>query len=158
MSSDHDHDQPTDDDVPVRAGHPRLVVASGGSAPVGSPEAAGIQPTFTLDADLVTLGSADTQDIQLAGLAPEHGEIRREADEDEWVYRDVHPSTASRVDGVVTDGIGLHHGDRLDLGPVMLVFQRDEAVDHGRPAGGREGGDFAGGRSGAGGGEATEPG
>jgi hypothetical protein len=147
-SDDGNENSATHDDVPVRGGHPRLVIATGGHAPVGSPDAAGIQRAFTLDGDVVTIGSADTQDVQFAGLEPEHGVIRREADEDEWVYSDVHPSAASRVNGVLTDAAGLHHGDRLELGAVTLVFQRDEAADHGRPEGGREGGDFAGGHSG----------
>jgi hypothetical protein len=159
MSSDNrNQNSATDDEVPVRGGHPRLVIAAGGHASVGSPESVGIQRAFTLDGDVVTIGSADTQDVQLAGLEREHGVIRREADADEWIYSDVHPSTASRVDGVLTDSAGLHHGDRLELGAVTLVFQRDEEADHGRPEGGREGGDFAGGASGGGGGDASEPG
>jgi hypothetical protein len=158
MSNDDGNEKDaTDDEVPALGGHPRLVIATGGHAPIGSPEAAGIQRAFTLDGDAVTIGSADTQDVQLTGLEPEHGVIRREADADEWVYSDVHPSTASRVDGALTDGAGLHHGDRLELGAVTLVFQRDEEADHGRPDGGREGGDFAGGSSGPAG-DATEQG
>jgi hypothetical protein len=156
-NDDGNENSATDDEVPVRGGHPRLVIATGGHAPIGSPEAAGIQRAFTLDGDVVTIGSADTQDVQLAGLEPEHGVIRRGADADEWVYSDVHPSTASRVDGALTDAAGLHHGDRLELGAVTLVFQRDEEADHGRPDGGREGGDFAGGSSGPSG-YATEQG
>jgi hypothetical protein len=66
--------------VPVRAGHPRLVVATGGRAAAGSPEAAGIQQAFTLDGDVVTIGSADNQDVRLPGLDPEHAVIRRTAD------------------------------------------------------------------------------
>jgi hypothetical protein len=159
MSSDDEKkNSATNDEVPVRGGHPRLVIATGGHAPIGSPEAAGVQQAFTLDGDIVTIGSADTQDIRLAGLLPEQGVIRREANADEWVYSDVHPSTASRADGVLADSAGLHHGDRLELGAVTLVFQRDEEADHGRPDGGREGGDFAGGASGGGGGDASEQG
>jgi hypothetical protein len=146
------------DDVPVRAGHPRLVVAAGGHAAAGSREAAGVQQEFALVGDLVTIGSADTQDVRVPGLEPEHGVIRRERDLDEWVYSDVHVSATNRVDGALTDRAGLHHGDRLELGGVTLVFQRDEAADHGRPGGGRQGGEFAGGGSAGGGGEATEPG
>jgi hypothetical protein len=157
-SNDGNETNATDDDVPARAGHPRLVIATGGHAVVGSPEAAGIQQAFALTQDLVSIGSADTQDVQLTGLEPEHGVIRREADKDEWVYSDVHASTASRVGGVLTDGAGLHHGDRLELGAVTLIFQRDEEADHGRPDGGRQGGEFAGGASGGGGGEASERG
>jgi hypothetical protein len=156
-SNDRSEANVTDEDVPVRAGRPRLVIATGGHAPVGSPEAAGIQRAFTLDADQVSIGSADTQDIRLADLEPEHGVIRREVEGDEWVYSDVHPSTASCVDGVITDAARLHHGDRLELGAVTLIFQRDEEADHGRPDAGREGGDFAGGHSGPAG-DASEQG
>jgi hypothetical protein len=157
MPNDNSGNNAADDQVPVRGGHPRLVIATGGHAPAGSPEAAGIQRAFTLDGDVVTIGSGDTQDVQLDGLEPEHGVIRREPDADEWVYSDIHPSTGSQVDGVLTDGAGLHHGDRLELGAVTLVFQRDEDADHGRPDGGREGGDFAGGSAGPSG-DATEQG
>jgi hypothetical protein len=158
MANDDSHENNANvDGPPVRGGHPRLVIATGGHAPIGSPEAAGIQRAFTLDGDVVTIGSADTQDVQLDGLEPEHGVMRRGTDADEWVYSDVRPSTGSRVDGVLSEGTGLHHGDRLELGAVTLVFQRDEDADHGRPDGGREGGDFAGGRSGPGG-ETTEQG
>jgi hypothetical protein len=146
------------DDAPVRAGHPRLVVAAGGHAAAGSPEAAGVQREFALAGDLVTIGSAETQDVRLPGLEPEHGVIRREADADEWVYSDLQVSAASRVDGVPADAVGLHHGDRLELGGVTLVFQRDEAADHGRPDGGRQGGEFAGSGPTGVGGEATEQG
>jgi Inner membrane component of T3SS, cytoplasmic domain len=148
----------TADDVQARAGHPRLVVATEGHVLAGTPEAAGIQQSFALRTDRVTIGSADTQDIRLAGLEPEHGVIQRDGGADEWVYSDVRAETASRVDGVIVEASGLHHGDRLELGDVTLVFQRDETADHGRPDSGRQGGDFAGGGSAGGGGEATEQG
>jgi hypothetical protein len=147
----------TQDGTSVRAGNPRLVVATAGHAAVGSPEAAGIQQWFALVGDIVTIGSAETQDVRFPGLEPEHGVIRRDPAADEWVYDDVHPAVGSRVDGVLAQGAGLHHGDRIELGGVTLVFQRDEAADHGRPDGGREGGDFAGGGTGPAG-DATEQG
>lgn len=67
-------------DVPGRSGHPRLVVASGGHAAVGSPKAADIQQVFTLDADEwvysdVPPSSASQVDgvlVQAAGL--HHGD------------------------------------------------------------------------------------
>jgi hypothetical protein len=151
--SDVSANEPSDssaasESAPVRAGRPRLVIATDGHAPIGSPEAAGIQQGFALVDDVVTIGSAETQDVRLPGLEPEHGVIRRDAAADEWVYSDVRASTGSRVDGVLVESAGLHHGDRIELGAVTLVFQRAEAADHGRPDGGREGGDFAGGGSG----------
>jgi hypothetical protein len=156
MSATKPEMNPAENDVPMRAGHPRLVLATGGHAALGSPEAAGIQQEFTLDKDVLTVGSAETQDVRLAGLEPEHGVIRRDEAADEWVYSDVNASAVSQVDGIRAKEAGLHHGDRLELGAVTLVFQRDEAADHGRPDGGRQGGDFAGGGAAGGGGEASE--
>jgi hypothetical protein len=125
------------------AGHPRLVVATDGHAEAGSSEAAGVQREFVLDRDLITIGSADDQDVQVPGLEPAHGEIRRDAAENDYVYTHVGDRGFSRVDGSRVRSSSLHHGDRLELGAVTLVFQRDEFADHGRLAqGGREGGQF----------------
>lgn len=57
--------------IPAGAGRPRLVVASNGRANAGSPEAQNRQREFVLDEELITIGSARTQSIQLAGLDPE---------------------------------------------------------------------------------------
>jgi hypothetical protein len=125
------------------AGHPRLVVATDGHAMAGSAEASGVQREFVLDKDVTTIGSADGQDVQVAGIEPQHGEIRRDAAENDYVYRQVSERGVSRVDGSGIRTSSLHHGDRLELGPVTLVFQRDEFADHGRLSnGGREGGQF----------------
>jgi hypothetical protein len=125
------------------AGHPRLVVASDGHAVAGSSEAAGVQREFVLDQDLITIGSADGQDVQMPGLEPAHGEIRRDSSENDYVYTHVSDRGSSRVGGSQVHSSSLHHGDRLELGAVTLVFQRDEFADHGRLSnGGREGGQF----------------
>jgi hypothetical protein len=125
------------------AGHPRLVVATDGHAMAGSAEASGVQQEFVLDKDVITIGSADGQDVQAAGLEPQHGEIRRDAADNDYVYTHLSADGFSRVDGSRISAYRLHHGDRLELGPVTLVFQRDEFADHGRLAdGGREGGQF----------------
>jgi hypothetical protein len=125
------------------AGHPRLVVATDGHVMAGSSEAAGIQREFVLDRDLVTIGSGDDQDVQVPGLEPAHGEIRRDAADNDYVYTHLSDRGVSRVDGSQVRSSRLHHGDRLELGHVTLVFQRDEFADHGRLAdGGREGGQF----------------
>ena len=57
------------------AGHPRLVVATDGHAAAGSSEAAGVQREFVLDRDLITIGSADDQDVQVPGLEPERAPV-----------------------------------------------------------------------------------
>jgi hypothetical protein len=131
------------DGVEDVAGHPRLVVATDGHAMAGSAEASGVQREFVLDKDVITIGSADGQDVQVAGLEPMHGEIRRDAVENDYIYRQVTDRGVSRVDGSGIRTSSLHHGDRLELGGVTLVFQRDEIADHGRLSkGGREGGQF----------------
>jgi pSer/pThr/pTyr-binding forkhead associated (FHA) protein len=131
------------DEVVEVAGHPRLVVATDGHAVAGSSEASGVQREFVLDRELTTIGSGDDQDVQVPGLEPAHGEIRRDATENDYVYTQVGDRGFSRVDGSRVRVSSLHHGDRLELGDVTLVFQRDEFADHGRLSkGGREGGQY----------------
>jgi hypothetical protein len=61
-------------------------------------------------------------------------------DRDEFVVDDLAGGVAT-VDGRAAHGLTLHTGDRLQIGPWEAVFQRDEASDHGRPYGGRQGGE-----------------
>jgi hypothetical protein len=112
------------------AGKPRLVVATGGSADLGSAAAGGVERTYLLLGELVTLGSADTQDIQVPTAAPQAVEIAWVAERDEWLFSDV-TGGENTVNGARAAGWSLHHGDRLDVGDVTFVFQRDEAADHG---------------------------
>jgi hypothetical protein len=108
-----------------RDGRPRLAVAAGGHATVGTPEAAGVGQVFLLDGCLVTLGSADTQTIRVPGASPEAAEIRWSADTSDWVFTDV-TGGVSRVDGARALWWALRHGDRIDVGTVTFIFQRDE--------------------------------
>jgi hypothetical protein len=62
-------------------------------------------------------------------------------DADEYVLENCGPET--RVHGaVVEDSAMLRTGARVDLGPYSLSFFREEYADHGRPYGGREGGEI----------------
>jgi hypothetical protein len=133
-----------DDEVHPGAGNPRLVRSGDGHALAGTPEAEGIQPSHQLGIDVTTVGSDDDQDIRLEGIEPAHGEIRREASDDEFVYHHVSGAGASRINGAIVTSAGLHHGDRLTVGSWTLVYQRDEYADHGRYDGGREGGQSSG--------------
>jgi hypothetical protein len=144
--------------VPPGAGQPRLVKATDGHAVVGSPEASGIEQSFRLDREVTRLGGADDQDIVVPGVDPEHGEIRREPELDEYVYHQTSPSGTSQVNGAIVDAAALHHGDRLTLGEWTLVFQRDEFAEHGRFEGGRQGGDASGPLGAGSGGDEQEPG
>ena len=49
----------------------------------------------------------------------------------------------SRVDGARVQDKVLRTGDRLQVGEVCFSFFREESADHGRPYGGRQGGEFS---------------
>jgi hypothetical protein len=121
-------------------GRPRLIMSLGGLAAGGArPQEFDLVPGVTL------IGSGDDADVQLAGLAAHHAEIRRDAD-DEYVLVDLGSPQGSRVDGRLLSGPdaqALHTGDRIELGDWTLSYYREEFADHGRPFGGRTGGELA---------------
>jgi hypothetical protein len=143
--------------VPPGAGNPRLVRATEGRAVAGSPEAEGREQSYPLRLAVTTIGSADGQEVQLDGVGAAHGEVRRDAGDDEFVYRHLDAEGVSYLDGAAVTEAGLHHGDRLTVGPWTLIFQRDEYADHGRFEGGREGGDASGPKAAGSGGQESEP-
>jgi len=114
-------------------GNPRLIL-------VAAPEGLGyVGPReFPLDKDEVTIGSGADQDIQLPGIEEHHLSIvHDERDE----YR-VQPSAvvgggsaSSPPDRALRTGATVRAGDW------ELSFHREEFADHGRPFGGREGGE-----------------
>jgi hypothetical protein len=139
-----------------QSGRPRLaVVPATGTALKDEPEAFGYEPEFPLSGERTTIGSAADQDIVLDGLAPQHAVIQWLPEGDEYVFRPLVGDGAATVDGAVAV-TGLHHGDRLDLGSWILVFQRDEASVHVRRERARQGGQYAGGGVTQAGGHSTE--
>ena len=87
-----------------------------------------------------TIGSDRGCDIVLPDLAPRHAVVRHD-DADEYVLESRGPET--RVHGAVVDRPAiLRTGARVDVGPHSLSFFREEYADHGRPYGGREGGEL----------------
>jgi hypothetical protein len=123
-------------------GRPRLVLSLGGS--VELPDGAGpiVQPEFALVADRVRIGGGPDADLRLEGLDDLHAEIWHD-DRDQYVVIDRARARATRVDGDPVVERALHTGDRIELGPYVLVFVRDEQADHLRPYGGRQGGEFS---------------
>ena len=116
------------------AGHPRLLVSG--------PDA---RFEFELTTDIITIGTGQDVELNLAGTEPLHAEVRHQPD-DEFVLvvhgsaeteREPMPLSPTGDDGVVV----LRTGSRFAVGSWSLVFQRDEFADHGRPYGGREGGE-----------------
>jgi hypothetical protein len=126
--------RPTLTHDPDRGGYPRLVVPAD---PAATPPRS--RRVHQL-ADRIVVGSDPSCDIVLSGLAPHHAVVRRTPD-DEFVVTPL--DGAARVDGapVVTDGL-LRTGRRVQLGSWTLTYVREEYADHGRPYGGRIGGEL----------------
>jgi hypothetical protein len=98
------------------------------------------QDVFPLGQDDVTIGSADDCDVVLPDLAPHHATVVHTS-EDEYLIASLGPET--RVHGaVVTNSAVLRTGARIEVGPYALAYTREEYADHGRPYGGREGGEI----------------
>lgn len=98
------------------------------------------QPVYWLSRSLTTIGSDKGCDVVLPGLAGLHAVVLHDGD-DEYVLESRGPET--RVHGAVVETSQiLRTGARIDVGPHCLSFFREEYADHGRPFGGREGGEF----------------
>jgi pSer/pThr/pTyr-binding forkhead associated (FHA) protein len=123
---------------PQGGGRPRLILALGGSAPADTE-----QREFDLRKGVTIIGSAPDADLHLPELDGRHAEIRREED-DEYIWVDLGTSAGSSVNGQPMGVQGLHTGDRIEAGGLTLTYFREEFADHGRPDGGRQGGELAG--------------
>ncbi len=120
-------------------GNPRLVLSHDGWAYEGEE-----QTQFSLDGEVVVIGSGPDADIVLDGLAPAHAEIRHD-DRDEYVLvllgSGGAPTQSSGPDVDRPGPQALHTGASFHVGDWTLTFMRDEYADHGRPFGGRKGGE-----------------
>jgi hypothetical protein len=125
--------RPTTTHDPHRSGSPRLVVEKADLWPGER------QQVFWLQHVETTIGSDPACDVVLPGLAPHHSSVLH-TDSDEYVLTNLGPEV--RVHGaVVTGSATLRTGARVDLGEHALAFAREEYADHGRPFGGRVGGE-----------------
>lgn len=119
---------------PAHGGRPRLVLAPG-----TEPSLEG-RRSFRLRGAITTIGSGEDCDIRLAGLAGRHAQVWHDSD-DEFVLLAGKHGEVVRVHGQPVVRQMLRTGARIDLGPHVLTFARDEYADHGRPYGGRLGGE-----------------
>ncbi|VXB17384.1 FHA domain-containing protein [Nocardioides sp. AX2bis] len=116
-----------------RGGSPRLVLFK---ADVVAGER---QPIFWLG-ETTVVGSDPSCDVVLPGLADRQVVIRH-SDDDEYVVTTL--AGRARVHGAqLDDRVVLRAGARLEVGDHLLVFSRAEHADHGRPFGGRVGGEL----------------
>lgn len=96
--------------------------------------------------DLVRVGSADGNELRLADADPVHATITHD-ERDEYVLTlhgegEMNASSLTAETGTGDRSEILRTGARFTTGPWTLVFSRDEFADHGRPYGGREGGEL----------------
>ncbi|MCD9198033.1 FHA domain-containing protein [Aeromicrobium wangtongii] len=121
---------------PEGGGHPRLYL-SDTSDPL-MPWPVGV---FPLTPDGISIGSAAGCDLQLAGTDELQAEVIC-TDEDEYVLVARSEHILSTVGGRQLPRQTLRTGARIELGTWRLTYVRDEFADHGRPYGGRIGGEL----------------
>ncbi|GAA1957420.1 hypothetical protein GCM10009798_16030 [Nocardioides panacihumi] len=117
---------------PARGGAPRLVE-------VRSAVWTEARPTVHWLEEVTWIGSDPACEVRLEGLAPRHAKVVHD-EEDEYVVVPV--DGAVQVHGARVQRQRLRTGARVDLGGYTLVFRREEYADHGRPYGGRIGGEL----------------
>ncbi|WP_104181468.1 FHA domain-containing protein [Arthrobacter sp. B0490] len=115
-------------------GRPRLIFVQNSQVWDGQ-----VPREFELVADRTTIGSADDAMLMLAGLEDLHAEILH-TDDDEYVLVP-HGAITGSVNG--REPSILRTGARIQLGAWALAFFREEYADHGRPFGGRNGGELS---------------
>ncbi|MDQ0729364.1 FHA domain-containing protein [Arthrobacter sp. B1I2] len=115
-------------------GRPRLIFVQDSATWTGQ-----IPREVALTGDVTTIGSGPGADVRLEGLEEFHAEIRHD-EQDEYVLVPNGPvsGSVSRTGPSV-----LRTGARIQMGQWCLAFFREEFADHGRPYGGRSGGELA---------------
>ncbi|GAA2151673.1 hypothetical protein GCM10009844_34170 [Nocardioides koreensis] len=119
---------------PARGGGPRLVLAVGEDVWPGER-----QPVYWLADGVSTIGSDPACDICLPRLASLQAEVHHD-EADEFVIVARNPGV--RVNGARAPRQVLRTGSRVEVGPWRLAYYREEYADHGRPYGGRIGGEL----------------
>lgn len=126
--------RPTTTHAEWGAGNPHLLITS----------ADGERFRYPIRADHMTIGSATESTLSLIGSDPVHATIVHD-DRDEYVLT-MHGEGNMNASSLLDDGTRteiLRTGAQFTIGDWRLVFRRDEYADHGRPYGGREGGELS---------------
>jgi hypothetical protein len=123
---------------PRGGGRPRLVFSVSQAPVVGA-----TRRVYYLARGTTTIGSDPANDLVLEGLQPQHAEVRRRAEDDEYFLHALGGAEPTRVNGAQVDTQVLRTGSRVQLGEWTMSYAREEFADHGRPFGGREGGEFS---------------
>ncbi|MBT2496900.1 hypothetical protein J7E45_14905 [Microbacterium sp. ISL-59] len=102
---------------------------------------------FALEADEVRIGSAEGNELRLPDTDPLHATITHD-DRDEYVLTlhgegEMNANAGADATHPGDDSETLRTGAHFTAGPWTLVFAREEFADHGRPYGGRAGGEYS---------------
>ncbi|HYI55277.1 MAG TPA: FHA domain-containing protein [Microlunatus sp.] len=90
----------------------------------------------------ISVGDREDADLRLRGVAAHQAVIRRNA-QDEYVIEPDPDGLPVRVHGARLLGpTQLRTGARIEIGTWQMVYFRAEHADHGRPYGGRQGGEI----------------
>jgi len=120
------------------SGRPRLIFVLGSAPWDGRPPR-----EFELAQTVTTIGSGETADLRLEGAEPLHAEIRHDENDEYVLYLTGESSDFPVLDPARGRGRVLRTGARIDIGEWRLAYFREEFADHGRPFGGRLGGELS---------------
>jgi len=129
--------RPTTTHATPGAGRPRLVFAVGTGAWTPA-----VPYEFDLLPERTTIGSSEDADLRLEGLDPIHAEIEHRGDDEYVLHARGLVGGGSAPRGDEPRPRVLRTGARIEMGPWRLAYVREEYADHGRPFGGRQGGEF----------------
>jgi hypothetical protein len=127
---------------PDVGGRPRLIFSMGGHALVAEGSTTLEQGDVELTREVTTIGSAAGADLRLSGIDDHHADIVHD-EFDEYVFIQRSEPETTTINGERMGRRPLRTGDRIELGPWVLSYFREEYADHGRPYGGRQGGEGA---------------
>lgn len=126
--------QPTTTHAEWGAGNPRLLISRDDE-----------RFEHRLTEDVARIGSATGNELMLADADPMHATITHD-DQDEYVltlHGEGEMNANPDADNLGHNSEILRTGARFTVGPWTLVFAREEFADHGRPYGGRIGGELS---------------
>lgn len=122
---------------PLGGGDPRLVYY------LTPPELGGERQVLPLRRGVTTVGGSPADDLTVPGLRPGHLRVERDRETDEYAVVPTAGATTLVAGQPVTAPVRLRTGATVRAGELTFVYARDEHADHGRPYGGREGGEFS---------------
>lgn len=120
------------------SGRPRLIFVLGSEYWDGRPPR-----EFELGQGTTRIGSAEDSDLRLDGLQPLHAEIRHDEHDEYYLWVLGQATGVPLLDPDLGVGRILRTGALIELGEWRMGYFREEFADHGRPFGGRLGGELS---------------